>query len=139
MSDKLMEYFNKRPRLGCLSTSAKDGKVDVACFGSPQMIDEKTVVLGVRKNRTFDNLTENPHAVFMIMEPAKSSAEWKGLRVYMKMKRVETSGRVLEEIRSQIAKSIGDQAAKSIHAAVTLEIEEVRPVVDMGQGWEKSI
>jgi len=65
MSTKLMEYFNKRPRLGCLSTSGKNGKVDVACFGSPQMIDEKTVIMGLGKNRTFENLQENPNAVFI--------------------------------------------------------------------------
>jgi hypothetical protein len=43
MPAKLMEYFNKSPRIGTLSTSSKDGKVNVACFGSPHMIDEKTV------------------------------------------------------------------------------------------------
>ena len=34
MSAKLMEYFNKMPRLGTLSTAGKNGKVDVAYFGS---------------------------------------------------------------------------------------------------------
>jgi len=86
MNAKLMEYFNKQPRLGCMSTSGKDGKVNVACFGSPRMVDEKTVVMALRKNRTFDNLRENPNAVFMIMEPGKTSSEWKGIRVYLKMK-----------------------------------------------------
>jgi hypothetical protein len=28
MSKKLIEYFNKQPRLGCMSTSGKDGKVN---------------------------------------------------------------------------------------------------------------
>ena len=59
MSTKLMEYFNKMPRLGSLSTAGKDGKIDVAIFGSPKMIDEKRVVMGTRKNRTFANLQEN--------------------------------------------------------------------------------
>lgn len=73
MSAKLMEYFNKNPRLGTLSTSSRDGKVDVACFGSPRMVDEKTVVISMAKNRTFANLQENPFAVYMIMEPGKVS------------------------------------------------------------------
>jgi len=139
MSKKLMEYFNKQPRLGCMSTSGKDGKVNVACFGSPRMVDEKTVVMGLGKNRTFDNLQENANAVFMIMEPGKTASEWKGLRVYLKMKECELSGEKLEKIRSQIAKVAGEAAAKTVHAAVTFEIEEVRPVIDFGQGWEKSI
>jgi hypothetical protein len=139
MNARLMEYFNKQPRLGCMSTSRKDGKVNVACFGSPRMVDEKTVVMAVRKNRTFDNLRENPNAVFMIMEPGKTSSEWKGVRVYLKMKEYDTSGAKLEKARAQTAKAVGEEAAKSIYAAVTFEIEEVRPIVDLGQGWEKSI
>jgi len=139
MNARLMEYFNKQPRLGCMSTSGNDGKVNVACFGSPRMVDEKTVVMALRKNRTFDNLRENPNAVFMIMEPGKTSSEWKGVRVYLKMKEYDTSGAKLEKARAQTAKAVGEEAAKSIYAAVTFEIEEVRPIVDLGQGWEKSI
>ncbi len=139
MDGKLMEYFNKQPRLGCLSTSGKNGKVDVACFGSPRMVNEKTVVMALRKNRTVENLQENPNAVFMIMEPAKTSAEWKGVRVYLKMKSCETSGETFEKMRAQTAKAVGEEAAKSIYAAVTFEIGEVRPIVDIGQSWEKSI
>ena len=139
MSKILMDYFNKQPRMGCMSTSGKDGNVDVACFGSPRMVDEKTVVMALRKNRTFDNLQENPNAVFMIMEPAKTSSEWKGIRVYLKMKGYETSGEKIEKARAQTAKAVGEEAARAIYAAVTFEIGEVRPIVDLGQGWEKSI
>ena len=139
MEGKLMEYFNKQPRMGCMSTSGKDGEVNVACFGSPRMIDEKTVVMAVRKNRTFKNLQENPNAVFMIMEPGKTSLEWKGVRVYLKMKGYETSGENLEKARVQATKAVGEEAARALHAVVTFQVEEVRPIIDTGQGWEKSI
>ena len=56
MSSKLMDYFNKQPRLGTLSTSSKDGKVNSAYFGSPYMVDEKTIIMGLTKNRTLFNL-----------------------------------------------------------------------------------
>jgi hypothetical protein len=39
MAGKLIEYFNKQPRLGVIRISSKDGKVDSAVYGSPQMID----------------------------------------------------------------------------------------------------
>jgi hypothetical protein len=139
MEGRLMEYFNRQPRMGCMSTSGKDGKVNVACFGSPRMIDDKTVVMAVRRNRTFENLQENPNAVFMIMEPAKTSLEWKGVRVYLKMKGYETSGENLERARVQAAKAVGEEAARALDAVVTFEIGEVRPIIDTGQGWEKSI
>lgn len=139
MSKKLMEYFNKQPRMGILSTSSKDGEVDAAIMGSPRMIDEKTVIIALGQNRTFANLQENPSAVFTIMEPGRAIFDWKGLRVYLKMKEYATSGEQLDMIRSQAAKFIGDAAAKMMQAVVTLEVVEVRPIVDLGQGWEKSI
>jgi len=139
MEGKLMEYFNKQPRMGCMSTSGKDGEVNVACFGSPRMIDDKTVVMAVRRNRTFENLQENPNAVFMIMEPGKTSLEWKGVRVYLKMKGYETSGENLEKARVQATKAVGEEAARALHAVLTFQVEEVRPIIDTGQGWEKSI
>ncbi|MFZ0132608.1 MAG: pyridoxamine 5'-phosphate oxidase family protein [Desulfobacterales bacterium] len=140
MSKELMEYFNKQPRLGTLSSAGKDGKVDVAYFGSAHMTDEKTVVIGMGNNRTFSNLKENPNAVFMIMEPGESPAQWKGVRVYLKMTDHQTSGRKLDEVRAQIAQKVGAEIAnKMIHAYVALEIEDIRPFADFGQSWMKSI
>lgn len=139
MSGKLREYFNKQPRLGVISTSSKDGKVDCAVYGSPQMIDEKTVIVALARGRTFANLEENPHAVFMIMEPAAGVLDWKGIRVYLKMLEYATSGPKLETYKSQMAKVVGKPAAEMIAVLATFEVTEVRPLIDFGQGWEKTI
>ena len=139
MSEKLIEYFNKQPRLGTLSTSDKTGKVNSAYFGSPRMVDEKTVFMGLGNNRTFANLQDNPHAMFMVMEPGKTIVDWKGVRIYVQMTDCQTVGEKLDEMRATIAKHAGEGAGKMIHAAVTFEIQEIRPLADFGQGWEKSI
>jgi len=139
MPANLIEYFNKAPRLGVLSTSSSDGRVDSAVFGSPQMIDEKTVLAATANNRTFANLLENPYATYTIIEPADSITDWKSIRVYMKLKEYTTSGELLEMIRTQAANFVGEEAAKLLHAALTFEVYEVRPLIDFGQGWEKSI
>ncbi len=140
MTKELMAYFNKQPRLGTLSTADKNGKVDSAYFGSPRMVDEKTIVMGSGTNRTLGNLRENPHAVFLIMEPGKNVSQWKGVRIYVTMKDCETAGPKLDQIRAEIAEKVGQETAnKMIQAALTFEIQEVRPLADFGQGWEKSI
>jgi hypothetical protein len=140
MSEALIGYFNKQPRIGTLSTASKDGKVDVAFFGSPTMIDEKTIVMGLGHNRTFANLNENPNAVFMIMEPGESPQQWKGVRLYLKMAACETAGNNLLEIQGKIGAKIGIETAKKmIHAYVAFEIVDIRPVADFGQSWMKSI
>ena len=139
MSEKLMKYFNKQPRLGTLSTADKNGKVNAAYFGSPRMVEEKTIFMGLGNNRTFSNLQENPHAVFMVMEPGKTIMDWKGVRLYVEMTDCQTSGEKLVELKAKIAEAAGESAAKMMHAAVTFEVKEIRPLADFGQGWEKSI
>jgi hypothetical protein len=139
MSLELMRYFNKQPRLGALSTASKDGKVNSAYFGSPHMVDEKTILMGLAKNRTLAYLQENPQAVFMIMEPGKTISEWKGVRIYVKMTDCATSGEKLDKMKAKIAAAAGEAAAKMVHAAVTFDVQEIRPLADFGQGWEKSI
>lgn len=139
MPNKLMEYFNKQPRIGTLSTANREGDVDSAVFGSPRMVDEKTVVMALGNGRTLEYLQENPHAVYLIMEPGASVMDWKGLRVCLLMKACETSGEGLETFKRQIAEVMGEEAAEMVDAAVTFEVTEVRPLIDIGQGWENSI
>ena len=139
MAGKLMEYFNKQPRLGVISTSSKDGKVDSAVVGSPQMIDEKTVIVALGQGRTFENLQENPNAAYLIMEPAEELLKWKGIRVYLRMKEAIISGPKLDIYKNEVAEILGKQAADMIKVLATFEVVEVRPLIDMGQGWEKSI
>jgi predicted pyridoxine 5'-phosphate oxidase superfamily flavin-nucleotide-binding protein len=139
MSSHLTEFFNKQPRLGGLSTASKDGKPNIAYFLSPHMIDEKTVVMALGNNKTFANLLENPYAAFMIFEPGMVLSDWKGLRVYLKMKEYQTSGEKLEMMREQVGQMAGAEPAKMVHAAVTFEVQEVRPLVDFGQGWSQAI
>jgi hypothetical protein len=139
MPSKLMEYFNKSPRVGTLSTADKAGKVDSGVFGSPHMTDEKTVLMGLGKNRTLTNLQQNPHAVYLIMEPGATIMDWKGIRVYLKAETIATSGPVLDTFKANMAKVAGEEAAKMIYATVSFSITEIRPLIDMGQGWEKSV
>ena len=139
MSGKLMEYFNKQPRLGVISTSSKNGNVDCAVYGSPQMIDEKTVIVAFARGRTFANLEQNPCAVFMIMEPGTGILDWKGIRVYLKMLEFATSGPKLDAYKSQMAKIMGEQAAGMIGVLATFEVTEFRPLIDFGQGWKRAI
>jgi hypothetical protein len=139
MPGKLMEYFNKQPRIGILSTASNDGKVDAAVLGSPQMIDEKTVTVALAGGRTFANLQENPNAVYIILEPGSGLMDWKGIRVYLRMREHVTSGPKLETYKRQAAEIVGKEAAEMIKTLATFEVTEVRPLVDFGQVWEKSI
>jgi hypothetical protein len=73
------------------------------------------------------------------MEPGKEFMDWKGLRVYLEVKDLVTSGPVFDTFKAQMAKVAGEAAAAMVYAVVKFEITGVRPLIDFGQGWEKSI
>jgi len=73
------------------------------------------------------------------MEPGSTLPEWKGIRVYLKMVDCQTSGEKLDAVKDRIAAEAGENASKMIHAAITFEVEEIRPLADFGQGWAKSV
>jgi hypothetical protein len=75
----------------------------------------------------------------MIMEPGASIMDWKGLRVYLRMKEHVTSGPKLDAYKSQAAKIIGEQAASMVKVLAIFDVTEIRPLIDFGQGWDKSI
>lgn len=127
--NEVMELFNKRPRIGTLSTANSKGEVNVAVFGSPQMIDENTIVMGIGKNRSYQNLQENPKAAFIVMEPGKTLMDWKGVRVYLEAVAIESEGGFFQQIRENLEKAVGKAAAAMIHAAIRFRITEVRSIV----------
>jgi len=127
---ELKEVFNKRPRIGALSTSDGKGNVNVAVFGSPQMIDDNTIVMGIGNNRSYRNLQENPKAVFIIMEPGATAPEWKGVRVYLETVSIESAGELYNKIKEEITNRLGKQAGEMIKAAIRFTITEVRSLIE---------
>jgi len=126
---ELMEAFNKRPRIGALSTANRKGELNAAVFGSPHMPDEETVVMGIGKNRSLTYLQENPRAVFIFMEPGDSPLTWKGARLYLEVSGIETEGELFTRIREMIRKAAGDRSASAMHAAVRFRVTDVRPLI----------
>ena len=129
---QVMEMLNKKPRIGTLSTCDKNGNVNVAVFGSPKMVDENTIIMGIGQNRSFKNLKENPKAVFIVMEPGPTAPEWKGARVYLEVKAIEDTGPFFDEVIEGVVKVAGEGARKMLKAAVRFEIKEIRPILAPG-------
>jgi hypothetical protein len=124
-----MEYFNHRPRNCLLVTSNGKGKVNVAVYGSPRMIDENTVVLATRESRSYQYLRENPEAAIIVVEPGEITRASKGVRVCLELTAIETEGDLLQEFKEAVARRAGKESAVGIKAAIRFRITEVRPLV----------
>lgn len=126
---QVRKMFNKNARIGSLATSNGKGDVNAAVFGSPQMIDEDTVIMAIGENRSYQNLQENPKACFIVVEPGETQTEWKGARVYLEVDSLERYGEMLDSFREKIRKVAGDKSANAIVAAVRFKIVDVRPLI----------
>ena len=73
------------------------------------------------------------------MEPGAGLMDWKGTRVYLRIKDRASSGPAFDDCIAQVAQVVGEAAKSILHALAIFEVTEVRPIVDMAQGWERSI
>jgi len=127
---EVMELFNKRPRNCLICTANTEGEVNVAVYGSPRMINEDTVVLAVRNNRSYQNLQKNPKAAIIVVEPGEIKHDSKAVRVYLEVSNIETDGDLLDQFREEIGARAGKEVADSLQAAIRLKITGVRPLID---------
>jgi len=126
---QVMQMFNRKTRIGALATTNGQGDVNLAVFGSPQMIDEETVVMAIGDNRSYQFLQKNPKAAFIVIEPGDSPTQWKGVRLYLEVASMEAYGELLDSMREKIRKVAGNRSANAIKAAIRFKILDVRPLV----------
>ena len=93
----LREYFEKRQGHGVLATADSEGRVDVAVYSRPYVVDDNTIALIMADRLTRKNLLSNPHAAYLFME---SGEGYKGKRLFLTMTK-ESKG---EEIGDPILK-----------------------------------
>jgi hypothetical protein len=132
ISKEIVEIVNKPGRIGTLGTADKQGQPNVAYFGSPRLMEDGTIIMGLGNNRSLRNLEENPLAVFFCVTESPVTFKTPGYRLYLKVREIQKEGAILDGVKEAIAKHAGPEAAKMIAAGVVFDITEARPLVDMG-------
>jgi hypothetical protein len=132
VSKEIIEIVNKAGRIGTLGTANKMGQPNVAYFGSPQLSEDGTIVMGLGSNRTLHNLEENPLAVFFCIAESPVTFTTPGYRLYLKVREIQKEGPIIDGVKNAIAEVAGAEAAKMIAAGVVFEVTEIRPLVAMG-------
>ncbi len=133
VNEKAKEYMRTEARSNVLATTDKGGKVNLAVFGSLALADDETVIVMLGENRTYANLRENPYASCLVTLVGKTGMQQEGCRLYLKVRSVEDAGKTFDVMKEEVRKRVGD-AAEMLKHLVRFDIEEVRPILDMGQG-----
>ena len=121
----LTEYFETAEGTGILATADSDGNVDLAIYGSPHMMDDKTVALVMADKLSHANLQTNPKAAYMFIEAGKG---YRGKRIYLQKVREENDPELVQSIRTRKRYDEKGQAPSG-SSAVYFKVNKVRPLV----------
>jgi len=132
ISKEVFDITNKPGRIGVLATASKQGKPNVAYFGSPRLMEDGTILMGLGNNRTLKNLEENPKAVFFTITEIPVTFNTPGYRFYLEVREIQKEGSILDGVREKIAEHAGAEAAKMIVAGVVFSITDIRMLLEIG-------
>src|SRR5512140_2262994 len=81
MTMDLKKYFDQAEGTGVLATADNAGKVDVALFARPHVLEDGTIAFIMADRLTHHNLQSNPHAAYLFIE---SKGMYEGKRLFLK-------------------------------------------------------
>ena len=120
----LAEYFEDIKGLGVLATSDSEGKVDIAVYSRPYIIDEKTVAFSMLEKLSYSNILSNPKAAYMFMERGEGYA---GKRLHLTVAGEEKDPERIRAIKQQHERAKDDDG--KIRHLVYFAVEKIRPLV----------
>ena len=92
----LSEYFENTKGTGVLATSDSEGKVDVAVYARPHVMEDGTLAMIMRDRLSHHNLQSNQNAAYLFHEAGKG---YKGKRLFLSKVREEKDTELLKFLR----------------------------------------
>ncbi len=120
----LAEYFENVEGIGVLGTADAAGKVDLAVYARPHVMDEHTVAFVMADRLSHDNVTANPHAAYLFVE---NGERYSGVRLYLTKTGEQTDPQKIEAIRRKRRK--GPQQAGGQKFLVHFKVTQTRRLV----------
>jgi hypothetical protein len=125
----LRAYFEGARGLGVLATADDKGRVDVAVYASPHVIDDNTIAFIMPDRLTHHNLQSNAHAAYLFKEDGPG---YKGIRLFLKKLREEQDSELLHSIRRKKYTSEKGEEEKS-RFLVFFTVEKTLPLIGAGE------
>ncbi|MBI4773593.1 MAG: pyridoxamine 5'-phosphate oxidase family protein [Deltaproteobacteria bacterium] len=92
----LKEYFDSAEGTGVLATADAEGKVDVAVFARPHVMEDGTLAFIMRDRLSHSNVMANPSAAFLFVEEGPG---YRGKRFYLTKTGEEQDTAFIESLR----------------------------------------
>jgi hypothetical protein len=125
----LGNYFENKKGLGILATADDEGRVDLAVYSRPHIIDEKTIAFIMDDRLTHRNLLSNNHAAYLFTEEGPG---YKGIRLFLTKIREERDTELLYSIRRRKYASPQGEGEEP-RFLVFFTIDKVLPLIGGGR------
>jgi hypothetical protein len=126
------EYFENVKGLGILATSDDSGRVDVAVYAKPHIMQDETIAFIMADRLTHNNLQSNDHAAYLFKEEGPG---YKGTRLLLTKVREEQDSDLLYAIRSKRYPSEKEEGRPRF--LVFFKVDKVLPLIGPGRDPEK--
>jgi len=126
---KISKYFETAVGRGVLATTDADGRIDMAPFPRPHVVDEETIAFPMTDRRAAENLQVHPRATYLFLE---EGPDYNGKRLYLTKLREEQTGEMVELLQK---KNYPDSAEK-VESIVFFKVDEVLPLLALGEKRE---
>ena len=125
----IKEYFKDVKGLGILATADDQGKVDVAIYATPHIMDENTIAFIMPDRLTHHNLQSNSHAAYLFKE---DSPGYKGTRLFLSKTGEEKDTELLQSLRRK--KYAREECEEEARYLVSFTVDKILPLVGTGKG-----
>lgn len=125
----LSEYFSTTRGTGILATSDREGKVGIAVYSRPHVMEDGTLAFVMRERLAYRNVMHNPHAAYMFIEDAPG---YRGTRFFLRKVREELN----EDLVAKMTRpwlSPDEDRAKGPKHLVIFAVDASLPLVGAGK------
>jgi len=123
---ELKEYFETAKGTGVLATADSSGKVDVAIYGRPHVMEDATVAFIMADHLSHENLQSNPYAAYLFVE---AGGGYKGKRLYLTKVKEETDPQRIAALRRRTTPAGCHPSEGEQRFLVHFRLDRVRPLV----------
>jgi Pyridoxamine 5'-phosphate oxidase len=129
----LKAYFDQAKGHGVLATADASGRVNLAIFARPHVMEDGSVAFIMPHRLTHNNVQSNPQAAYLFLEAGPG---YKGKRLYLTKIREEQDTDLLYSLRR---KTYADEKEKKEgpRFLVFFQVDQVLPVVGAGDPEQK--
>jgi len=127
----LRKYFENVRGHGVIATADDQGKVDVAIYSKPHMMEDGSIAFIMPDRLTHHNLQSNNHAAYLFMEEGPG---YEGVRLFLTKLREEKDSELLYSIRSKRYSSEPKEGDPRF--LVFFRVDKVLPLIGVGEEGE---